>query len=158
MHSRKRGPGLRSGKIIRRFLKNCSGNNRNRGHHDARRFQRAGEAERRRSELRGGRTENLFVPLSFGQHFLVSFIRTGLRELGLKVRRQRTRMALRHVRRQLQRSEIYLGRRRHRPGRQFPGSPERNRRSQEARTGTKGSRTADCTNRRRAQKNRIRTG
>ena len=40
----------------------------------------------------------------------MSFIRTGLRELGLKVRRQRTRMALRHVRRQLQRSEIYLGR------------------------------------------------
>jgi len=40
----------------------------------------------------------------------VSFIRTGLRELGLKVRRQRTRLALRHVRRQLQRSEIYLGR------------------------------------------------
>jgi len=40
----------------------------------------------------------------------VSFIGTGLRELGLKVRRQRTRMALRHVRRQLQRSEIYLGR------------------------------------------------
>ncbi len=40
----------------------------------------------------------------------MSFIRTGLRELGLKVRRQRTRIALRHVRRQLQRSEIYLGR------------------------------------------------
>ena len=40
----------------------------------------------------------------------MSFIRTGLRELGLKVRRQRTRMALRHVKRQLQRSEIYLGR------------------------------------------------
>lgn len=40
----------------------------------------------------------------------MSFIGTGLRELGLKVRRQRTRMALRHVRRQLQRSEIYLGR------------------------------------------------
>ena len=40
----------------------------------------------------------------------MSFIRTGLRELGLKVRRQRTRMALRHVRRQLQRSEIHLGR------------------------------------------------
>jgi hypothetical protein len=40
----------------------------------------------------------------------VSFIRTGLRELGLKVRRQRTRMALRHVKRQLQRSEIHLGR------------------------------------------------
>jgi hypothetical protein len=40
----------------------------------------------------------------------VSFIGTGLRELGLKVRRQRTRMALRHVRRQLQRSEIHLGR------------------------------------------------
>ena len=40
----------------------------------------------------------------------MSFIRTGLRELGLKVRRQRTRIALRHVKRQLQRSEIYLGR------------------------------------------------
>ena len=40
----------------------------------------------------------------------MSFIRTGLRELGLKVRRQRTRMALRHVKRQLQRSEIHLGR------------------------------------------------
>jgi hypothetical protein len=40
----------------------------------------------------------------------VSFIGTGFRELGLKVRRQRTRMALRHVRRQLQRSEIHLGR------------------------------------------------
>ena len=40
----------------------------------------------------------------------MSFIGTGLRELGLKVRRQRTRMALRHVKRQLQRSEIYLGR------------------------------------------------
>ncbi len=40
----------------------------------------------------------------------MSFIGTGLRELGLKVRRQRTRMALRHVRRQLQRSEIHLGR------------------------------------------------
>jgi hypothetical protein len=40
----------------------------------------------------------------------VSFIRTGLRELGWKVRRQRTRLALRHVKRQLQRSEIYLGR------------------------------------------------
>ena len=40
----------------------------------------------------------------------MSFIRTGLRELGLKVRRQRTRMASRHVKRQLQRSEIYLGR------------------------------------------------
>ncbi len=40
----------------------------------------------------------------------MSFIRTGFRELGLKVRRQRTRMALRHVRRLLQRAEIYLGR------------------------------------------------
>jgi len=40
----------------------------------------------------------------------VNFIGTGLRELGLKVRRQRTRMALRHVKRQLQRSEIALGR------------------------------------------------
>jgi hypothetical protein len=40
----------------------------------------------------------------------VNFIGTGLRELGLKVRRQRTRMALRHVKRLLQRSEIILGR------------------------------------------------
>src|SRR3954452_7674196 len=40
----------------------------------------------------------------------MSFIRTGLREIGLKVRRQRTRMALRHERRLLQRSEIALGR------------------------------------------------
>jgi hypothetical protein len=40
----------------------------------------------------------------------VSFIRTGLRELALKVKRQRTRMALRHEKRLLQRSEIALGR------------------------------------------------
>ncbi|MGI8820196.1 MAG: hypothetical protein ACR2ID_04915 [Chthoniobacterales bacterium] len=40
----------------------------------------------------------------------MSFIRTGLRELGLKVRRQKTRMALRRERRVLQRSEIALGR------------------------------------------------
>jgi hypothetical protein len=40
----------------------------------------------------------------------MSFIRTGLREIGLKVRRQRTRMALRHEKRLLQRSEINLGR------------------------------------------------
>jgi hypothetical protein len=40
----------------------------------------------------------------------VSFIRTGFRELALKVRRQRTRMALRHERRLLQKSEINLGR------------------------------------------------
>ncbi|MEY2491624.1 MAG: hypothetical protein QOH24_575 [Verrucomicrobiota bacterium] len=40
----------------------------------------------------------------------MNFIGTGLRELGLKVRRQRTRLALRHVKRQLQRSEIVLGR------------------------------------------------
>jgi hypothetical protein len=40
----------------------------------------------------------------------VSFIRTGLRELALKVKRQRTRMALRHERRLLQKSEIALGR------------------------------------------------
>ena len=40
----------------------------------------------------------------------MSFIRTGLRELGLKVRRQKTRMALRHEKRLLQRSEIALGR------------------------------------------------
>lgn len=40
----------------------------------------------------------------------MSFIRTGLRELALKVKRQRTRIALRHQRRLLQRSEIALGR------------------------------------------------
>jgi hypothetical protein len=40
----------------------------------------------------------------------VNFIRTGLRELGLKVRRQRTRMVLRHEKRLLQKSEIALGR------------------------------------------------
>jgi hypothetical protein len=40
----------------------------------------------------------------------VSFIRTGFREMGLKIRRQRTRMALRHQRRLLQKSEINLGR------------------------------------------------
>jgi len=40
----------------------------------------------------------------------VSFIRTGLREVALKLRRQRTRIALRHERRLLQRSEINLGR------------------------------------------------
>src|ERR1700731_3154658 len=40
----------------------------------------------------------------------MSFIRTGLREIGLKIRRQRTRMVLRHEKRLLQRSEIALGR------------------------------------------------
>jgi hypothetical protein len=40
----------------------------------------------------------------------VSFITTGLRELALKVRRQKTRMALRHEKRLLQKSEINLGR------------------------------------------------
>src|SRR5262245_8719215 len=40
----------------------------------------------------------------------MSFIRTGLRELGLKLRRQRTRMILRHEKRVLQKSEIALGR------------------------------------------------
>jgi hypothetical protein len=40
----------------------------------------------------------------------MSFIRTGLREMGLKIRRQRTRMALRHEKRLLQKSEINLGR------------------------------------------------
>jgi hypothetical protein len=40
----------------------------------------------------------------------VSFIRTGFREIGLKVGRQRTRMALRHEKRLLQKSEISLGR------------------------------------------------
>jgi hypothetical protein len=40
----------------------------------------------------------------------VSFISTGFRELTLKVRRQRTRMALKHEKRLLQKSEIALGR------------------------------------------------
>ena len=40
----------------------------------------------------------------------MSFIRTGLREIGLKIRRQRTRMILRHGKRSLQKSEIALGR------------------------------------------------
>jgi hypothetical protein len=40
----------------------------------------------------------------------VSFIRTGFREITLKVKRQRTRMALRHEKRLLQKSEINLGR------------------------------------------------
>src|SRR5881394_3724567 len=40
----------------------------------------------------------------------MSFIRTGLREIGLKIRRQRTRMVLRHEKRLLQKSEIVLGR------------------------------------------------
>jgi hypothetical protein len=40
----------------------------------------------------------------------VSFIRTGLREIGLKIRRQKTRIALRHEKRVLQKSEIALGR------------------------------------------------
>jgi len=40
----------------------------------------------------------------------VSFIRTGFREIALKVRRQRTRIALRHEKRLLQKSEINLGR------------------------------------------------
>ena len=40
----------------------------------------------------------------------MSFIRTGFREIGLKVRRQKTRMALRHEKRVLQKSEVALGR------------------------------------------------
>ena len=40
----------------------------------------------------------------------MSFFRTGFRELALKLRRQRTRIALRHDRRLLQKSEINLGR------------------------------------------------
>ena len=40
----------------------------------------------------------------------MSFIRTGLREIALKVKRQRTRLALRHEKRLLQKSEINLGR------------------------------------------------
>ena len=40
----------------------------------------------------------------------MSFIRTGFREIGLKVRRQRTRLALRHEKRLLQKREINLGR------------------------------------------------
>ncbi|HEX3818278.1 MAG TPA: hypothetical protein VHW03_08310 [Chthoniobacterales bacterium] len=40
----------------------------------------------------------------------MSFITTGFRELALKVRRQRTRMALRHEKRLVKKSEIGLGR------------------------------------------------
>lgn len=40
----------------------------------------------------------------------MSFIRTGFREIGLKIRRQKTRMALRHEKRLLQKSHINLGR------------------------------------------------
>ncbi|HEY1769458.1 MAG TPA: hypothetical protein VGG02_04290 [Chthoniobacterales bacterium] len=40
----------------------------------------------------------------------MSFITTGLREMALKVRRQRTRMALRHEKRVLKKAEITLGR------------------------------------------------
>ena len=40
----------------------------------------------------------------------MSFISTGLRELTLKVRRQKTRLALKHEKRLLQKSEIALGR------------------------------------------------
>jgi hypothetical protein len=40
----------------------------------------------------------------------VSFIRTGLREIGLKFKRQKTRISLRHEKRLLQKSEINLGR------------------------------------------------
>ena len=40
----------------------------------------------------------------------MSFIRTGFRELALKLKHQRTRIALRHERRLLQKSEINLGR------------------------------------------------
>ena len=40
----------------------------------------------------------------------MSFIRTGFREVALKLKRQRTRIALRHDRRLLQKSEISLGR------------------------------------------------
>ncbi len=40
----------------------------------------------------------------------MSFIRTGFREVALKLRRQKTRIALRHDRRHLQKSEINLGR------------------------------------------------
>ena len=40
----------------------------------------------------------------------MSFIRTGFREVALKLKRQKTRIALRHDRRLLQKSEIHLGR------------------------------------------------
>ncbi len=40
----------------------------------------------------------------------MSFIRTGFREIALKIKRQRTRMALRYEKRLLQKSEINLGR------------------------------------------------
>ncbi|HYK23630.1 MAG TPA: hypothetical protein VEU75_03080, partial [Candidatus Acidoferrum sp.] len=54
--------------------------------------------------------EIYFVKTPLWVAYGVSFIRTGFREMVLKVRRQRTRFALRHERRLLQRSEINLGR------------------------------------------------
>jgi hypothetical protein len=52
----------------------------------------------------------LCLKLGLYKRYRVSFIRTGFREMALKIRRQRTRVALRHQRRLLQRSEINLGR------------------------------------------------
>src|SRR5262249_24168467 len=54
--------------------------------------------------------EKSFSHSGFVWRFHVSFIRTGFREIALKVKRQKTRIALRHDRRVLQRSEINLGR------------------------------------------------
>src|SRR3982750_2555941 len=50
----------------------------------------------------------------------MSFIRTSLREIGVKIRRQRTRMVLRHEKRLLQKSEISLGRERPSQAGNFP--------------------------------------
>jgi hypothetical protein len=52
----------------------------------------------------------LCLKLRLYKRYQVSFIRTGFREMALKIKRQRTRMVLRHQRRLLQKSEINLGR------------------------------------------------
>ena len=75
---------------------------------------------------------------------------TGLRELGLKVRRQRTRMALTRQTTVAAAARFIWG------GKAPPKPPDSESvmkcRSQEARAGAKGSSTADCTNGRRTEK------
>jgi chromosome segregation ATPase len=62
-------------------------------------------------EVREGPSPNLLcLNLRLYKRYQVSFIRTGFREMALKIKRQRTRMVLRHQRRLLQKSEINLGR------------------------------------------------
>src|SRR4029077_10307747 len=85
-------PKTRSGKIMRRLLKEIASGAKVTGDNptleDFRGLTKRAESEKK----------------------IVSFIRTGLREIGLKIRRQRTRMVLRHEKRLLQKSEIILGR------------------------------------------------